>query len=152
MILYGLSKGADCLALLHRQSVKKGELEDYWEHRVALSPASIGRALFTEDAEYHEDPFGAPLVGHNAPRASLLDASASQRDVEFTIERGKLWMLQTRNGKRTAKAIVKIAVDMANEKLISREEAVLRVTPEDVDALLHPAFDPTAMKEAEAQA
>ena len=71
------------------------------------------------------------------------------QDVEFTIERGKLWMLQTRNGKRTAKAIVKIAVDMANEGLISKDDAVLRVTPEDVDALLHPTFDSSAKKEAE---
>jgi pyruvate,orthophosphate dikinase len=71
------------------------------------------------------------------------------QDVEFTIERGKLWMLQTRNGKRTAKATVKIAVDMANEKLISKEEAVLRVTPENVDSLLHPQFNESAMKKAE---
>ncbi len=71
------------------------------------------------------------------------------QDVEFTIERGKLWMLQTRSGKRTAKAAVKIAVDMANEGLITQEEAVLRVTPEQVDALLHPQFDERAMKEAE---
>jgi pyruvate,orthophosphate dikinase len=71
------------------------------------------------------------------------------QDVEFTIERGKLWMLQTRNGKRTAKAAVKIAVEMANENLISQEEAVLRVTPEQVDTLLHPQFDEKAKKEAE---
>ncbi len=71
------------------------------------------------------------------------------QDVEFTIERGKLWMLQTRSGKRTAKAIVKIAVDMANEDLISKEEAVLRVGPEAVDALLHPQFDEVAKKAAE---
>ena len=71
------------------------------------------------------------------------------QDVEFTIEHGKLWMLQTRNGKRTAKSTVKIAVDMANEKLITKEEAVLRVTPEVVDALLHPQFNETEMKTAE---
>jgi pyruvate,orthophosphate dikinase len=71
------------------------------------------------------------------------------QDVEFTIERGKLWMLQTRNGKRTAKAIVKIAVDMVNEGLITKEDAILRVTPDDVDALLHPQFDSSAKKEAE---
>jgi pyruvate,orthophosphate dikinase len=71
------------------------------------------------------------------------------QDVEFTIERGKLWMLQTRNGKRTAKAIVKIAVDMANEGLIGKDEAVLRVGPEQVDALLHPQFDDKAKKAAE---
>jgi len=63
------------------------------------------------------------------------------QDVEFTIEKSKLWMLQTRNGKRTAKAEVTIAVDMANEGLISREAAVRRVTPEQVDTLLHPQFD-----------
>jgi pyruvate,orthophosphate dikinase len=66
------------------------------------------------------------------------------QDVEFTIENGKLWMLQTRNGKRTAKAAVKIAVDMADEGLIDRTEGVMRVTPEQVDALLHPQFDPGA--------
>ncbi|MGH2653326.1 MAG: pyruvate, phosphate dikinase [Actinomycetota bacterium] len=65
-------------------------------------------------------------------------------DIEFTIERRKLWMLQTRVGKRTGAAAVKMAVDMANEKLISREEAVLRVEPEQLDQLLHPQFDPKA--------
>jgi pyruvate,orthophosphate dikinase len=73
------------------------------------------------------------------------------QDVEFTIEGAKLWMLQTRNGKRTAKAAVKIAVDMANEKLISREEAVLRVTPDQVDTLLHPQFDEKAKDKAKAE-
>ncbi|NCP88237.1 MAG: pyruvate, phosphate dikinase [Anaerolineae bacterium CG_4_9_14_3_um_filter_57_17] len=71
------------------------------------------------------------------------------QDVEFTIERGKLWMLQTRNGKRTAKSAIKIAVDMANEGLISKEEAVLRVSTENVDTLLHPQFDDSAKKDAE---
>ncbi|MFN2143838.1 MAG: pyruvate, phosphate dikinase, partial [Anaerolineales bacterium] len=62
------------------------------------------------------------------------------QDVEFTVENGKLWMLQTRDGKRTAKSAVKIAVDMANEGLISKEEAVQRIKPEQVDTLLHPQF------------
>ena len=70
------------------------------------------------------------------------------QDVEFTIERGKLWMLQTRNGKRTAKAEVSIAVDMVNEGLISKEQAVLRVTSAQVDTLLHPRFDDNAKIEA----
>jgi pyruvate, orthophosphate dikinase len=65
-------------------------------------------------------------------------------DIEFTIERGKLWMLQTRVGKRTGGAAVRMAVDMANEKLISVEEAVGRVEPEQLDQLLHPQFDPKA--------
>jgi len=70
------------------------------------------------------------------------------QDVEFTIERGKLWMLQTRNGKRTAKAAVKIAVDMVNEGLISKEEAIWRVTTDQVDTLLHPQYDQNAKKQA----
>ena len=62
------------------------------------------------------------------------------QDMEFTIENRKLWMLQTRTGKRTAAAAVKIAVDMANEGLINKEEAVQRVTPTQIDTLLHPQF------------
>ncbi len=64
------------------------------------------------------------------------------QDIEFTVERGKLWMLQTRNGKRTAKAALKIAVDMAREGLISEREAVLRVDPASLDQLLHPGIAP----------
>ncbi len=66
------------------------------------------------------------------------------QDVEFTIERGKLWMLQTRSGKRTAKAALKIAVDMVAEGLITREEAVGRIEPAALDQLLHPTIDPKA--------
>ncbi len=71
------------------------------------------------------------------------------QDVEFTIERGKLWMLQTRDGKRTAKAEVQIAVDMVAEGLISKEEAVMRVEPTQVDTLLHPQFDNDAKSKAD---
>jgi pyruvate,orthophosphate dikinase len=70
------------------------------------------------------------------------------QDVEFTIENGKLWMLQTRDGKRTAKAAVTIAVEMVNEKRITKEEAVKRVKPEQVDTLLHPQFLMEAKKKA----
>ena len=70
------------------------------------------------------------------------------QDVEFTIENGKLWMLQTRTGKRTAKAAIKIAVDMANEGLIDRETAIMRVDPEQVNQMLHPQFDPETVSEA----
>ncbi len=64
------------------------------------------------------------------------------QDVEFTIERGKLWMLQTRTGKRTAKAAMRIAVDMVDEKLIGQDEAVTRIEPASLDQLLHPTIDP----------
>jgi pyruvate,orthophosphate dikinase len=69
------------------------------------------------------------------------------QDLEFTIERGKLWMLQTRSGKRTAKAALKIAVDMAKDGLISKEEAVARIDPASLDQLLHPTIDPKAARD-----
>jgi len=69
------------------------------------------------------------------------------QDMEFTIERGKLWMLQTRTGKRTARAALKLAVDMAKEELITRDEALLRVEPTSLEQLLHPTIDPAAKRE-----
>jgi len=68
------------------------------------------------------------------------------QDIEFTIERGVLYMLQTRNGKRTAKAALKVARDMIQEKLINESEAILRIDPKGLDQLLHPTLDPKAMK------
>ena len=70
------------------------------------------------------------------------------QDMEFTIENGKLYMLQTRNGKRTAQAALKIAVDLVDEGMITEEEAVLRVEPQQLDSLLHPQFDAAALKAA----
>lgn len=69
------------------------------------------------------------------------------QDLEFTIERGKLWMLQTRSGKRTAKAALKIAVEMAQDRLITKEEAVARIDPASLDQLLHPTIDPKAARD-----
>ena len=70
------------------------------------------------------------------------------QDMEFTIENGKLYMLQTRNGKRTAAAALKVAVDLVDEGMITEEEAVMRVEPKQLDALLHPQFDAAALKAA----
>ena len=69
--------------------------------------------------------------------------------MEFTIQEGKLYILQTRNGKRTAAAAIKMAVDMVKEKLIDEKEAVLRVKPEQLDSLLHKQIDPAAKTNAE---
>ena len=71
------------------------------------------------------------------------------QDMEFTIENGKLYMLQTRNGKRTATAAIKVAVDLVDEGMIDEKEAVCRVDPKQLDALLHPTFDPEALKKAQ---
>ena len=70
------------------------------------------------------------------------------QDMEFTIERGKLFMLQTRNGKRTAQAALKIAVDLVNEGMITKEEAIMKVDPRQLDSLLHPNFEAKALKAA----
>ncbi len=70
------------------------------------------------------------------------------QDMEFTIEKGKLYMLQTRNGKRTAKAALKVAVDLVKEKLITEKEALLMLDPKQLDALLHPQFEAASLKKA----
>ncbi len=72
------------------------------------------------------------------------------QDLEFTIERGKLFMLQTRNGKRTAAAALQIAVDLVNEGMLTKEEALLKIEPKNLDSLLHPTFDLDALKNAKA--
>jgi pyruvate,orthophosphate dikinase len=100
-----------------------------------------------------------PLTGlaEDLPEAASELAEIAQRlerhhrdmqDMEFTVEDGKLWLLQTRTGKRTAQAAVRIAVDMAQEQLITREEAVRRITPDQLEVLLHPRFSPAALAAA----
>ncbi|MEA5047768.1 MAG: pyruvate, phosphate dikinase [Eubacteriales bacterium] len=74
------------------------------------------------------------------------------QDMEFTIERGRLFMLQTRNGKRTAAAALQIAVDLVSEGMISKDEALMKIDPRSLDALLHPTFEPKALKNAKAVA
>jgi len=81
-------------------------------------------------------------------RTKLEDHYKDMQDVEFTIEDGVLYMLQTRNGKRTAAAAVRTAVEMVNEGMIDKKEAVLRVAPDQIDQLLHPTFDPAAEGQA----
>jgi pyruvate,orthophosphate dikinase len=80
-------------------------------------------------------------------RDKLENHYKDMQDMEFTVQDGKLWMLQTRNGKRTGKAALKIAVEMSNDGLISREEAVKRIEPGALDQLLHPTLDPDAERE-----
>ena len=89
-----------------------------------------------------------PECFHEFVRATqLLETHyRDMQDLEFTVERGKLWMLQTRNGKRTAKAALRIAVEMAGEGLITQEDAILKVDPAALDQLLHPTIDPKAQR------
>ncbi|MCF8274357.1 MAG: pyruvate, phosphate dikinase [Flavobacteriaceae bacterium] len=78
----------------------------------------------------------------------LEDHYKDMQDMEFTIQDGKLWLLQTRNGKRTGAAMVKIAIDMLKQGLIDEKEALLRIEPNKLDELLHPVFDPKALKKS----
>ena len=79
---------------------------------------------------------------------TLEDHYRDMQDMEFTIERGKLFMLQTRNGKRTATAALRIAVELVKEGMITEEEALMKIDPKQLDALLHPTFDTAALKAA----
>ncbi len=94
--------------------------------------------------------FEMPEVHAEFERVAVLleNHYREMQDVEFTIEKGKLWMLQTRDGKRTSQAAVRIAVEMVEEGLITKEEALMRVTPDLIDFFFHPQFDTQAMKDA----
>jgi pyruvate,orthophosphate dikinase len=107
--------------------------------------AGIRRTLPIDQLSVREPALHAELVEY----ARLLERHyRDMQDMEFTIEQGKLWLLQTRHGKRTAQAAVRIAVDLVDDGLISRNEALLRVRPEDVDFFLHPQFDAEAQRAA----
>ncbi|MCX7718427.1 MAG: pyruvate, phosphate dikinase [Candidatus Sumerlaeaceae bacterium] len=108
-----------------------------------------------EESRSHGDDGSLPTLEKEMPKCykelvriyTLLERHyKDMQDIEFTIQNGKLWMLQTRNGKRTATAAVRIAVDLVKEKLITPSTAVKRVDPDQLDQLLHPMFDPKAKK------
>ena len=98
------------------------------------------------DVETLEEVMPAAYKELNQIRLNLEKHYKDMQDIEFTIERNKLWMLQTRNGKRTAAAAIRVAAEMVDERLITKEEALLRINPNDLDQLLHPTFDPKAEK------
>ncbi|MGH6836446.1 MAG: pyruvate, phosphate dikinase [Methylocella sp.] len=114
------------------------------------TPQSITEAARIAAAA-HEPSMEAALPGVFAELARAADLLEKHyrdmQDVEFTVERGKLWMLQTRNGKRTSKAALRIAVEMANESSIGKAEAIARVDPAALEQLLHPALDPSAPRQ-----
>ncbi|MCP3953082.1 MAG: pyruvate, phosphate dikinase [Desulfobacterales bacterium] len=100
----------------------------------------------TEDIRYMQSQLPEAYAELLEIAQKLENHYRDMQDIEFTIEKGKLWMLQTRDGKRTAQAAVRIAVDMAAAGLITEKEAVMRVTPEQVDFFLHPQFDSKAIE------
>lgn len=100
-----------------------------------------------EDAPSMEEALPEVYTQLAAVFAQLEAHYRDMQDIEFTVERGKLWMLQTRTGKRTARAALKIAVDMANDGSITTEEALMRIEPLALDQLLHPTLDPDAARD-----
>jgi pyruvate,orthophosphate dikinase len=116
--------------------------------RTPQSLTKIGREEMGESAPSMEEALPEVFVQFKEVVERLEKHYRDMQDIEFTVERGRLYMLQTRNGKRTAKAALKVAVDLCNEGLISREEAVMRVEPASLDQLLHPTIDPKATRAA----
>jgi pyruvate, orthophosphate dikinase len=111
------------------------------------TPQEITEAARREtssDKPSMEKAFPAAFAELKRIEAALERHYRDMQDLEFTVEQGKLWMLQTRSGKRTAQAALRIAVEMAQEKVISKEEAVKRIDPATLDQLLHPTIDPNA--------
>ena len=115
------------------------------------TPTPVNKAGKTADTEH------LPSLEENMPKLykelftiekKLEKHYRDMQDIEFTIEDGRLWMLQTRIGKRNGQAAIRMAVEMANEKLITKEMALIRVKPEQLDELLHPSVDPAAEKNA----
>ena len=112
--------------------------------RTPQNITEVARIEAGSDKPSMEIAMPAVFKEFEATTAKLERHYREMQDIEFTVEDGTLWMLQTRTGKRTAKASLRIAVDMANEGLISRDQAILRVDPAALDQLLHPTIDPQA--------
>ncbi len=147
--------GDDCATgVCFTRDPSTGENVYYGEYLVNAQGEDVVAGIRTPQPMAKDDS-GMPSLEEVMPsmykelcdiRENLEKHYTDMQDMEFTIEHGKLWMLQTRNGKRTAAAALKIAVDMVNEGLISKETAVCRVEPEQLDTLLHPMLDPKAEK------
>lgn len=114
-----------------------------WAERAGIDEA-------TRKAQYPsmEETFPEIYAELNAIQHKLEEHYHDMQDLEFTVQEGKLWLLQTRNGKRTGQAMVKIAMDLLRDKKITEEEALLRIEPAKLDELLHPVFDKEALKSA----
>ncbi|MHB0858465.1 MAG: pyruvate, phosphate dikinase [Anaerolineae bacterium] len=129
-----------------------GENELYGEYLVNAQGEDVVAGIRTPMAISELEKTNPTIYKQFLDTAHLLERHyRDMQDNEFTVERGKLWMLQTRSGKRTARAAIKIAVDQVSEGLISKPEAVNRVSPDQVDAMLHPSFDPQAKLDADAR-
>ena len=126
-----------------------GEKKLYGEYLLNAQGEDVVAGIRTPEPISHLQEQMPDVYQQFVDIATKLEAHyRDMQDVEYTIERGKLYMLQTRNGKRTAAAALKIAVDLVDEGVLSEEEAVLKVEPKQLDTLLHPNFDAAAVKKA----
>ena len=126
-----------------------GEKKLYGEYLLNAQGEDVVAGIRTPDPISHLQEQMPDVYQQFVDIATKLEAHyRDMQDMEYTIERGKLYMLQTRNGKRTAAAALKIAVDLVDEGVLSEEEAVLKVEPKQLDTLLHPNFDAAAVKKA----
>ena len=126
-----------------------GEKKLYGEYLLNAQGEDVVAGIRTPEPISHLQEQMPDVYQQFVDIATKLEAHyRDMQDMEYTIERGKLYMLQTRNGKRTAAAAVKMAVDMVNEGLIDKKTALLRVEPKQLDDLLHPTLDPKAKKDA----
>ena len=112
---------------------------------------AAARRQMNETTPSMEEAMPGPFAEFGEVVKRLEGHYRDMQDIEFTIERGRLYVLQTRNGKRTARAALRIAVDLASEGVISKDEAILRVEPASLDQLLHPTIDPTGERDVIAQ-
>jgi pyruvate,orthophosphate dikinase len=144
MMVFGNMGNDSATGVAFTRNPSTGEKKLYGEYLINAQGEDVVSGIRTPK-QIQEMQFDLPLVYEQLVQVAqtLEKHYADLQDMEFTIEKNKLYMLQTRRGKRTAQATVKAAVDMVEEGLISKEEAVLRVTPEQVDQLLHKMIDPT---------
>lgn len=127
-----------------------GEKKLYGEYLMNAQGEDVVAGIRTPQPISHLEEQNKALYEQFVAIADKLEKHyRDMQDMEFTIENGKLYMLQTRNGKRTAKAALKIAVDLVNEGMLTEQEALMKLEPKQLDALLHPQFDAVALKAAQ---
>ena len=147
-MVYG-NRGNNCgTGVAFTRNPSTGEKKLYGEYLINAQGEDVVAGIRTpQDIETLKDEMPDVYKEFKAIADKLENHYKDMQDMEFTIESGKLFMLQTRNGKRTAQAALKIAVDLVNEKMLTKEEALLKVEPRQLDQLLHPMFDQKSLKE-----
>lgn len=147
-MVYG-NRGNNCgTGVAFTRNPSTGEKKLYGEYLINAQGEDVVAGIRTpQDIETLKDEMPEVYKEFKAIADKLENHYKDMQDMEFTIESGKLFMLQTRNGKRTAQAALKIAVDLVNEKMLTKDEALLKVEPRQLDQLLHPMFDQKSLKE-----